>query len=64
MSFGLIAPPVGLNVYVVNGIAKDVPMNATYRAVLPFLAWDLLRMLLLLVFPVISLGLVEPLFRR
>jgi C4-dicarboxylate transporter, DctM subunit len=64
VSFGLIAPPVGLNVYVVNGIAKDVPMNATYRAVLPFLAWDLLRMLLLLVFPVVSLGLVELLFRR
>jgi tripartite ATP-independent transporter DctM subunit len=64
VSFGLIAPPVGLNVYVVNGIAKDVPMNETYRGVLPFLAWDLLRMLLLLVFPVLSLGLVTLLFSR
>jgi tripartite ATP-independent transporter DctM subunit len=62
VSFGLIAPPVGLNVYVVNGIAKDVPMNETYKGVLPFLAWDLLRMVLLLLFPAISLGLVRLLF--
>jgi C4-dicarboxylate transporter, DctM subunit len=63
VSFGLIAPPVGLNVYVVNGIAKDVPMNDTYRGVLPFLAWDLLRMVLLLLFPALSLGLVTLLFK-
>jgi tripartite ATP-independent transporter DctM subunit len=63
VSFGLIAPPVGLNVYVVNGIAKDVPMNDTYKGVLPFLAWDLLRMLLLLLFPALSLGLVGVLFK-
>jgi C4-dicarboxylate transporter, DctM subunit len=63
VSFGLIAPPVGLNVYVVNGIAKDVPMNQTYKGVMPFLAWDLLRMLLLLLFPALSLGLVGLLFR-
>jgi C4-dicarboxylate transporter, DctM subunit len=64
VSFGLIAPPVGLNVYVVNGVAKDVPMNETYKGVLPFLAWDALRTVLLLVFPVISLGLVQLLFAR
>jgi C4-dicarboxylate transporter, DctM subunit len=63
VSFGLIAPPVGLNVYVVNGIAKDVPMNATYKAVLPFLAWDLVRMVLLLLFPGLSLGLVQWLYK-
>ena len=58
VSFGLVAPPVGLNVYVVNGIAKDVPMNQTYRGVMPFLAWDVVRTLLLLAFPTLSLGLV------
>ena len=62
VSFGLIAPPVGLNVYVVNGIAKDVPMNETYKGVMPFLAWDLLRMVLLLLFPALSLGLVKLLY--
>jgi C4-dicarboxylate transporter, DctM subunit len=64
VSFGLIAPPVGLNVYVVNSIAKDVPMSETYKGVLPFLAWDLLRMLLLLLFPALSLGLVGLLYAR
>ena len=63
VSFGLIAPPVGLNVYVVNSIAKDVPMSETYRGVMPFLAWDLLRMVLLLLFPGLSLWLVSVLFK-
>ena len=43
VGIGLIAPPVGLNVYVVNSIARDVPMNETYKGVFPFLAWDVLR---------------------
>lgn len=64
VGIGLIAPPVGLNVYVVNNIAKDVPMSETYKGVFAFLAWDVTRTLLLLLFPVISLGLVELLFRR
>jgi tripartite ATP-independent transporter DctM subunit len=55
---GLIAPPVGLNVYVIHGLARDVPMSETYRGVLPFLASDFLRVLLLLLFPPVSLGLV------
>ena len=62
VSIGLIAPPVGLNVYVVNGMAKDVSMNETYRGVLPFLASDALRLLALLCFPVLSLGLVKLFF--
>ena len=60
---GLIAPPVGLNVYVVNGIAKDVPMNETYKGVFPFLASDALRVIALLFFPTLSLGLVQVLFK-
>ncbi|NWG75603.1 MAG: TRAP transporter large permease subunit, partial [Rubrivivax sp.] len=62
MGIGLIAPPVGLNVYVVNGIAKDVPMGATYRGVFAFLASDVARVLLLLFFPSISLALVRWLY--
>ena len=62
VSFGLIAPPIGLNVYVVNSLAKDVPMSETYKGLAPFLAWDALRMLALLFFPVISLGLVRVFF--
>lgn len=62
VGIGLIAPPVGLNVYVVNNLARDVPMSETYKGVFPFLAWDALRVLLLLFFPLLSLGLVRALF--
>ncbi len=59
VGFGLLAPPVGLNVYVVNGMAKDVPIAESYRGVMPFLISDTLRTLLLLFFPSISLWLVK-----
>jgi len=56
---GLIAPPVGLNVYVINSLSKDVPMAETYRGVVPFLASDAVRLTLLLLFPILSLWLVR-----
>ncbi len=59
VGFGLLAPPVGLNVYVVNGMAKGVPISESYRGVMPFLVSDVLRTLLLLFFPAISLWLVK-----
>ncbi len=55
VGFGMLAPPVGLNVYVVNSLARDVPIAESYRGVLPFLISDTLRTLLLLFFPAISL---------
>lgn len=61
---GLIAPPIGLNVYVVNNLARDVPMAETYRGVAGFLVWDALRIVLMLVFPAISLALVGWMFTR
>jgi len=60
---GLVAPPVGLNVYVVNSIARDVSMNETYKGVFPFLASDVLRTIALLFFPALSLGFVQLLFK-
>ncbi len=59
VGFGLLAPPVGLNVYIVNGMARDVPIGESYRGVMPFLISDTLRTLLLLFFPAISLWLVK-----
>ncbi|MDO9096278.1 MAG: TRAP transporter large permease [Rubrivivax sp.] len=59
VGFGLLAPPVGLNVYVVNGMAKGVPIAESYRGVMPFLLSDTVRTLLLLFFPPISLWLVK-----
>lgn len=52
---GLITPPVGLNVFVINGIARDVPMIDTFRGVLPFLASDAVRVALIVIFPTITL---------
>jgi TRAP-type C4-dicarboxylate transport system permease large subunit len=59
VGFGLLAPPVGLNVYVVNRMARDVPIAESYRGVLPFLVSDTLRTLLLLAFPALCLWLVQ-----
>jgi TRAP-type C4-dicarboxylate transport system permease large subunit len=58
VGIGLTAPPIGLNVFVISGLAKDVPIAATYRGVLPFLAMDVIRLGLLVAFPALSLWLV------
>ena len=59
VEIGLIMPPVGLNVYVINGLAKDVPIADTYRGVMPFVISDFIRTALLLAFPALSLWLVR-----
>lgn len=59
VGFGLLAPPVGLNVYVVNNLAKDVPIAESYKGVMPFLISDTLRTLLLLLCPALTLWLVQ-----
>jgi C4-dicarboxylate transporter, DctM subunit len=55
VELGLITPPVGLNVFIIHGLAKDVPMGETFRGVVPFLLAEILRVLLLLAFPTIIL---------
>jgi len=52
---GLITPPVGLNVYIIRGVAKDVPMQTIFRGIAPFLIADVLHVALLVAFPQISL---------
>jgi tripartite ATP-independent transporter DctM subunit len=52
---GLITPPVGLNVFVIQGIAKDVPMYTIFRGILPFFVADLILVVFLVAFPQISL---------
>ena len=59
VSFGMLVPPMGLNVYVVNGMAKDVPLSESFRGVLPFLVSDLLRIVLLLFVPGVCLWLLR-----
>jgi tripartite ATP-independent transporter DctM subunit len=55
VEIGLITPPVGLNVFVINSLAKDVPMIDTFRGVVPFLMADIIRLALVVALPVMSL---------
>lgn len=57
VELGLITPPVGMNVFVISAMAKDVPMRETFIGVLPFFGAELVRVVLLISFPVITLWL-------
>ncbi len=52
---GLITPPVGMNLFVINSLARDTPITQTYRAVMPFVASDMIRTAILVAFPSITL---------
>lgn len=53
----LITPPVGLNVFVLRGVIPDVPTSRIFQGVLPFVAADVVRLAILIAFPVLSLWL-------
>ncbi|SDG95914.1 TRAP transporter large permease [Pelagibacterium luteolum] len=55
---GLITPPVGMNLFIINSMAKKVRLSETYRGVLPFVASDIIRTIILVAFPPITLALV------
>lgn len=57
MEMGMITPPIGLNVFVMHGMSKDVPLGTVYAGILPFLISDLIRLLILTLFPVLVLWL-------
>ena len=59
VEIGLITPPVGMNLFIISSIAKDVPVTETYKGVAPFIISDILRVAILLAFPPITLWLVQ-----
>jgi C4-dicarboxylate transporter, DctM subunit len=59
VGIGLTAPPIGLNVFVISAIARDVPITRTYRGVLPFVLADVIRLGLVVAFPALALWLVN-----
>jgi tripartite ATP-independent transporter DctM subunit len=59
MEIGFIHPPIGLNLYVIHGIAKDVSLGRIFKGVLPFLAADLFHLMTLIVFPATVLWLPQ-----
>ncbi|TAK51351.1 MAG: TRAP transporter large permease [Betaproteobacteria bacterium] len=57
VELGLITPPVGMNVFVIHSLAKDVPMSQTFLGVMPFFAAEIVRVTLLVTFPALTLWL-------
>jgi len=55
VELGLITPPVGLNVFIINALAKDVPMSVTFQGVMPFFGVELIRVALILAIPALVL---------
>ena len=59
---GLITPPVGMNLFVINSMAPNVPLSQTFRGVVPFIASDIVRVAILVLFPGLTLVLVRLLY--
>ena len=59
MEIGLITPPVGLNLYVINGIAPDIPLATVLKGALPYMLCMVTAIILLSIFPQIATWLPE-----
>ena len=59
VEIGVITPPIGLNVYVLHGVAKEYSLGTIFKGIMPFIIADVIRLALLLSFPIISLWLLE-----
>ena len=57
VTFGMICPPVGMNVFVIHSIAPDIGLARIYRGTMPFILADLVRLVLLCAFPGLALWL-------
>ncbi len=64
LEMGLISPPVGVNVFVVKGVAKDVPMKEIFIGILPFWATMLVCLAVLVAFPEIALFLPNSMIQK
>ena len=54
LEMGLITPPVGLNVFIIKGVAGDIPMNTIFRGVVPFLIASAIAIFIIILFPQIA----------
>ncbi len=57
VELGLIHPPVGMNVFVIKSVIPDVTFSSIFKGVLPFIVTDMLRLVILIAFPIIALWL-------
>jgi TRAP-type C4-dicarboxylate transport system permease large subunit len=63
LEMGLISPPVGINVFVVKGVAEDVPMGKIFAGIMPFWAAMIVCVVLIIAFPQIVLVLPSTMIR-
>lgn len=59
MEIGFVHPPIGINLYVIQGIAKDTPLSRIFKGVVPFLAADFVHLCVLIAVPALALALPE-----
>jgi C4-dicarboxylate transporter DctM subunit len=57
VELGLIHPPVGMNVFVIKTVVQDVSFSTIFKGVLPFIVTDLIRLVILIAFPILALWL-------
>jgi C4-dicarboxylate transporter DctM subunit len=57
MEIGMITPPIGMNVFIMHGMAKDIPLRTIFKGIAPFAAADVVRLGLVTVFPALALWL-------
>ena len=51
VEMGTITPPVGINVYVIKGVAQDIPLETIFKGIFPFLAALIVEAIILIIFP-------------
>jgi tripartite ATP-independent transporter DctM subunit len=59
VELGLITPPIGMNLFVIQSVARDIPMTTIYRGIFPFILVDIVRLAILVLFPMIVLFLPQ-----
>jgi C4-dicarboxylate transporter, DctM subunit len=64
VELGLIHPPVGMNVFVIKSVVKDVSFTTIFKGVIPFVLTDILRLIILIAFPLLATWLPQHMMAR
>jgi TRAP-type C4-dicarboxylate transport system permease large subunit len=64
VELGLIHPPVGMNVFVIKSVVKDVSFTTIFKGVIPFVVTDIVRLMILIAFPLLATWLPQHMMTR
>jgi len=64
VELGLIHPPVGMNVFVIKSVVKDVSFTTIFKGVIPFVVTDIVRLIILIAFPLLATWLPQQMMAR